>query len=515
MSTLCRVLLLVILSLALDPVEAAEPLPAERMVVDFENPQALQLTPNHATATIARVDGGAVLKIATEAGAEYPNVQIRATGGPWDLRGYEALAANVRNPQHVPIRVLVGVNNPGADGVHKCSVASLSLGAGESGTITVPFGLWHGEAKPLDPSNVAFLEILLDKPGRAHRFDVDNLRAVRAEKYELAVAMKDPFFAALQPPFGRGINLGNALDAPREGEWGVTLEADYFQAIADAGFDSIRLPVRWSTHAAHEAPYTIDPQFFARVDWAVEQALSRGLTIVMNVHHYEEMDSRPDENRERYLGLWRQIAAHYADRPEKLAFELLNEPHDQLTAAKWNEILVEALAVVRKSNPMRTVVVGPVAWNGIAELKSLVLPEADRNLVVTVHYYSPFTFTHQGADWIQPPMPAGVSWTGTPAEREAVLREFDTAALWGLKHRRPIYLGEFGAYEKADLESRVRWTKFIADTAAERRMGAAYWEFCSGFGAYDPMKHAWIEPLRKAMLPPNGKPATIPAARQF
>src|SRR5262245_51928059 len=48
---------------------------------------------------------------------------------------------------------------------------------------------------------------------------------------------------------GRGINLGNALEAPKEGEWGVKLKAEYFKTIKDAGFATVRLPVRWSNHA--------------------------------------------------------------------------------------------------------------------------------------------------------------------------------------------------------------------------------------------------------------------------
>jgi endoglucanase len=48
---------------------------------------------------------------------------------------------------------------------------------------------------------------------------------------------------------GRGINLGNALEAPKEGEWGMTLKAAYFQKIKDAGFNSVRIPIRWSSHA--------------------------------------------------------------------------------------------------------------------------------------------------------------------------------------------------------------------------------------------------------------------------
>jgi endoglucanase len=481
---------------------AAEAGANEVTLVDFEDASAIRLAPNQSQAAIVKAATGSELEVTTSAEAQYPSVRVEPVAGKWDLTGYEAVTAEIRNPEDVPLKVLLAVNNPGADGLRKCSVASLHLGAKESGTVTVTLGKWHGEDRPLDVANIASVDVLLDKPGRAHRFFVDDVRAQRRETFDLAQAQRDPYFQALKPPLGRGINLGNALEAPNEGEWGVTLEESYFQAIKEAGFDSIRLPVRWSNHAAPTAPYTIEPQFFARVDWAVQQALSRGLTVVLNVHHYSEMDEQPDEHSARLVGLWEQIAAHYRDRPSTLVFELLNEPHDKLTAAKWNAILVQALAVVRKTNPTREVVVGPVAWNGISALKSLQLPEADRNIIVTVHYYSPMEFTHQGAHWLGTSgPPVGRKWTGSEAERAAVTRDFDTAALWGLKHRRPIYLGEFGALNKADLESRVRWTKFIADEASARKMGFAYWEFCSGFGAYDPMRHAWIAPLRDALVP--------------
>src|SRR5262249_31371425 len=88
----------------------------------------------------------------------------------------------------------------------------------------------------------------------------------------------------------RGVNFGNALEAPNEGEWGVTIKEEYFDAIAKAGFNSVRVPIRWSAHAEKEAPYTIDAKFFARIDWVIEQALSHRLAVIINVHHYEEMN---------------------------------------------------------------------------------------------------------------------------------------------------------------------------------------------------------------------------------
>ena len=70
----------------------------------------------------------------------------------------------------------------------------------------------------------------------------------------------DPFIQ--NKKIAKTINLGNALDAPNEGEWGVTLEAEYFQIIKSAGFSGIRLPIRWSNHTQANAPFTIDENFF-------------------------------------------------------------------------------------------------------------------------------------------------------------------------------------------------------------------------------------------------------------
>jgi aryl-phospho-beta-D-glucosidase BglC (GH1 family) len=81
------------------------------------------------------------------------------------------------------------------------------------------------------------------------------------------------------PGFMRGINLGNALDAPQEGAWGVTLDEKHFEMAKAAGLDHIRLPVRFNSHAKDEAPYTIEEKFFERVDWAIDQAAKRGLSI--------------------------------------------------------------------------------------------------------------------------------------------------------------------------------------------------------------------------------------------
>ena len=301
---------------------------------------------------------------------------------------------------------------------------------------------------------------------------------------------------------GRGINLGNALDAPKEGEWGFSLKEEYFPLIRKVGFDHVRIPVRWSAHAAKKAPYKIDEDFFKRVDWALDQAHKANLVAVLNVHHYAEMDTNPAAHKERFLALWKQIAERYRNRPDRVYFELLNEPHDKLTDALWNATLKEALAVVRATNPKRPVIVGPTMWNNLSKLKDLKLPADDRLLIVTFHYYSPFHFTHQGAEWVKDSGKwLGTKWPRSQQDVDAVLKDFDTAAAWAQKEKRPLYLGEFGAYSKADMESRARWTAFVRELTTNRDISWAYWEFGSGFGAYDPKAKKWRTPLLSALLP--------------
>ncbi len=303
---------------------------------------------------------------------------------------------------------------------------------------------------------------------------------------------------------GRAINLGNALEAPTEGEWGVVLKEEFFQLIQDAGFTAVRIPVRWNAHAETSAPYTIAPDFFKRVDWAVSQALARGLVVVLNIHHYEEMMQDPQANTERFLGLWKQIAEHYQNYPSALMFELLNEPNSRLGAKTWNDLIAATLPVVRASNPTRKIVVGPAQWNSYQALQDLRLPADDLQLIVTFHYYEPFQFTHQGAEWVDGSAAwLGTDWTGSRAQKQTLQFHFDGVAQWAKDNQRPIFLGEFGAYRKADLASRARWTAFVAREAEKRGFSWAYWEFCAGFGVFDQSSGAWNEPLLQALLPPQ------------
>jgi endoglucanase len=315
-----------------------------------------------------------------------------------------------------------------------------------------------------------------------------------------------PETCAIARSLGRGINMGNMLEAPREGDWGVKLQPDYADKVAGI-FTTVRIPVRWSNHASPGADATIDEAFAKRVDAAVDMFLAKGMYVILDLHHYSQIygdPQLPNEFRvdpsvvdQRLVNMWKQIAARYRNRPPKLMFELLNEPHGRLNGPAWNRLAAQTLAAVRATNPTRTVFIGPGEWNSITELPKLRLPP-DRNIIVMVHNYDPFAFTHQGVDFM-PQYPVGPTCCDAKQRRQ-ITDALDAARRWSDDSGYPVYLGEWGSHDKADMRSREAYTRFVRDEAERRGIGWAYWEFASSFGVYSPKSNSWIEPIRHALL---------------
>lgn len=314
---------------------------------------------------------------------------------------------------------------------------------------------------------------------------------------------------AVARALGRGVNFGNILEAPVEGLWGLRLSDSLFDAARASGATSIRLPVRWSSHAAATRPYTIDEPFFARVDYAVDAALARGMRIVINMHHYRQLDGDaldPQEKAvdpgvvdERFVAMWSQIAAHFRARPESVLLELYNEPHGTQTAKSWNVLLAKALAAVRMADTTHYIVIGPVQWNSAWQLENLQLPAQDKRLIATIHNYDPFDFTSQGAEW------AGLGNSPTmtcctPSQLRALSEPIRVASAWRQARNRPVWVGEFGSYSKGPYPSRVIWSRAVRDSMEAHEMTWAYWEFAAGFGFYDPATGATRAELRDALF---------------
>lgn len=309
----------------------------------------------------------------------------------------------------------------------------------------------------------------------------------------------------------RTINFGNMLEHAREGLAGPVLRDEFISLAARAGFTAIRLPIRWDARAGYQPPYTISPEFFERVDGVVERARSHGLAVILDMHHYASMMMEPQTEMPRFVALWRQVAEHYREAPATVMFELLNEPNRALTQTQWNRALAEVIPAIRASNPRRTLVIGGSEWNSRDALPTLALPAADRDIIATFHYYEPMEVTHQGAEWVSGAGGwTGTTWRGTAAQRERLRRDFAGVKRWAEQEKRPVFLGEFGVYSRADDVTRIAWTTAVREEAQANGFAWAYWELASSFGILEPRALTWREPLLRALIPASPVLAKTP-----
>lgn len=328
----------------------------------------------------------------------------------------------------------------------------------------------------------------------------------------MAGATPPAYCATRSLPVGHCINMGNSLEARAEGEMGghPITDAD-FAIIAKAGFETVRLPVRWDSHAGMQAPYAIDPAYVKRVRHVVDAAQAAGLKVILDSHNFEAMDSDPLGSAPRFAGIWRQIAAAFAAEPVgTLWFELANEPHDRFNNANLLAVMTPALAAVRETNPDRPVIIGGEFWSGIDSLATLTLPD-DPHVYPTFHYYEPFQFTHQGATWAKPTPPLGrVYGGGDDAERLArdVQKVRDYAARTGMLP----FIGETGAYTTVPPAQRVQYHRAVTRAFAPIGVGMCMWAYTNTFPFYDSDRREWLAGMRGAIGLPDDTAAPATAA---
>ena len=275
---------------------------------------------------------------------------------------------------------------------------------------------------------------------------------------------------------GVGWNLGNTLDANNQtvsditndaywGQQGLESETcwgqpfatqEFIQMMKKAGFTAIRVPVTWYNHMDKDG--NVSEEWMKRVKEVVDYVISEGLYCILNVHHDTGADSKDASgkltgyhwikadadnyttNKEKYVGLWKQIAETFKDYGQTLLFEGYNEMLDANSC--WNyptwyadgknydaayakksletinsyaQSFVSAVRGTGGNNTTRNLIVNTYAatsggaWGNNTHpqepLEQLVLPTdvAKNHLIVEVHSYPSITSgissAKSGLDW--------------------------------------------------------------------------------------------------------------------
>lgn len=280
----------------------------------------------------------------------------------------------------------------------------------------------------------------------------------------------------------KGINLGNTLEPPNEGGWNNgPAQEYYFDDYKAAGFQTVRIPVRWDEHTAKTPPYQIKASWMDRVQQIVDWALERDLFVIINAHHESWIkENYTPENKARFDSIWVQISERFQHHSEKLFFEMINEPKG-LTLAQINDLNKRVLSLIRRTNPTRIVIYSGHEWSALDQMMQAAIPDDDY-IMAYFHSYDPWSFGGEGNG----------TW-GTTADRNKTRAMFERARAWSDEHGVPVMISEFGAVKKADYNSRMKHYYSYVEFARANRIIYQAWDDGGNFGIYDRKNRTWPE----------------------
>ena len=330
----------------------------------------------------------------------------------------------------------------------------------------------------------------------------------------------------------RGTNISHWLSqSEQRGEARrLHIQEDDFARLEELGFDFVRIPideVQFWDEQGNKLPEAWDLLNNA-LDWSKKHNLRAIVDLhIIRAHYFNAVNEddkaantlfTSEEAQEGLINLWRQLSEFLKDRStDWVAYEFMNEPvapeHEQ-----WNQLVAKVHKALRELEPQRTLVVGSNMWQGHETMKYLKVPEGDKNIILSFHYYNPMILTHYGAWWTPIGKYTGkVNYPGVLVSKEDYEAASDTVKAvidenkfttdeWNIdriradfkdaieaakKYDLQLFCGEWGVYEPVDRELAYKWTKDMLTVFKENNIAWTTWCYDADFGFWDQQKHTF------------------------
>jgi len=342
----------------------------------------------------------------------------------------------------------------------------------------------------------------------------------------------------------RGTNLSHWLSQSEErGEARRThIQEDDFARLDSLGFDFVRIPideVQFWDEEGNKLPEAWQ-MLTQALDWSVKHHLRAIVDLhIIRSHYFNAVnEGQEDANtlftsekaQQDLINLWYQLSeALKGYSNDSVAYEFMNEPvapeHEQ-----WNQLVAKVHAALRKVEPKRTLVIGSNLWQGYQTIKYLRVPENDKNIVLSFHYYNPMILTHYGAWWTPIGKYKGkVNYPGILVSKEdyeaapdslkpelepyltqeynidKIRADFKDAIEAAKKYNLQLFCGEWGVYEPVDRNLAYAWTKDMLKVFDEFNIAWTTWCYDADFGFWDQKKHDFKDkPLVDLLMASKG-----------
>ena len=324
----------------------------------------------------------------------------------------------------------------------------------------------------------------------------------------------------------RGTNLSHWLSQSEErGEARQQhIQEDDFERLEQLGFDFVRIPIDEVQFWDEQGEKL--PEAWQLLTFALDQCGKHHLRAIVDLHiirsHYFNAANEggantlftSEEAQQQLINMWYQLSdALKGYSNDSVAYEFMNEPVAE-EHEDWNKLVAKVHTALREREPQRTLVIGSNRWQGYETMRYLRVPEGDKNIILSFHYYNPMLLTHYGAWWTPLANYKGkVSYPGhlvskedyeaTPDSLKPMLEQYvneewnidrirsdfrDAIAIaenYGLQ----LFCGEWGVYEPVDRELAYKWTKDMLKVFDEYDIAWTTWCYDADFGFWDQQKH--------------------------
>ena len=317
----------------------------------------------------------------------------------------------------------------------------------------------------------------------------------------------------------RGTNLSHWLSQSRvRGEARrLHIQEDDFARLEQLGFDFVRIPIDEEQFWDEKGNKLTEA--WELLTNGIDLALKHHLRVVVDLHiirahHFNSASNKllftSEEAQQGLINLWYQLSdvlKKYSN--DYVAYEFMNEPvaddHEQ-----WNVVVEKVHKALREVEPQRTLVIGSNRWQSYDTIEFLRVPEGDKNIILSFHYYNPMVLTHYGAPWasigkykgkINYPgiMVSQEDYDAAPEEVKGELKQY-TTQVWNKdkiredfkdaiasakKYGLQLFCGEWGVYEPVERELAYRWYKDMLEIFDEFDIAWTTWCYDGDFGFWD------------------------------
>ena len=345
----------------------------------------------------------------------------------------------------------------------------------------------------------------------------------------------------------RGTNVSHWLSQNNEDRGEARrqhIQEDDFARLDSLGFDFVRLPideVQFWDEEGNKLPEAWELMTNA-INWAEKHHLRTIVDLhIIRSHYFNAVNEgqadantlfTSEESQQQLIDMWYQLSDVLKGYSvDSVAYEFMNEPvaddHEQ-----WNQLIAKVHKALREREPQRTLVIGSNMWQGYETMKYLKVPEGDKNIILSFHYYNPMILTHYGAWWTPVGKYTGkVNYPGVLVSKEdyeassdsvkalidenhfntqvwdinKIREDFKDAIAVAKKYNLQLFCGEWGVYEPVDRELAYKWTKDMLSVFDEFNIAWTTWCYDADFGFWDQQKNDYKDkPLVDVLMSGKG-----------